>query len=277
MGSNVFECHIFQAIKDIRNQNRIPNINAIFKNIIRTNATNITVKDVKQQVDLLIAAARLKKMSTSQGLDPLYIIENSTTSQADVTLECQQEDSIYNIVTQITEQVSSQTSSPHETNRNQQVKDRFDNFNAQIAAIKASFMNEIYELKNEVERLKQKMKYQDNDMSDKAKLSLLEHENSFLKEELRNKQLIVEKLLDLKTDKINVRKPSKNSNIHKVTVTHRSNETNEKKFDTNQKKSPKAPIREYKNIHNNVNKKRVTVIGDSMVKFVKSENLSDEN
>ena len=67
-------------------------------------------------------------------------------------------------------------------------------------------------------------------MSDKAKLPLLEYENSFLKEELRNKQLIVEKLLDLKTDKISVQKPSENSNIHKVTVTHRSNETNEKKL-----------------------------------------------
>ena len=97
-----------------------------------------------------------------------------------MTLEFQQEDSISNIVTQITEQVSSQTSSPHETNRNQQVKDRFDNFNAQIAAIKAYFMNEIYELKNEVDRLKQKVKDQDN-MSDKAKLPLMEYENSFLK------------------------------------------------------------------------------------------------
>ena len=48
-------------------------------------------------------------------------------------------------------------------------------------------MNEIYELKNEVDRLKQKVKDQDNDVSDKAKLSLLEYENSFLKEELRNK------------------------------------------------------------------------------------------
>ena len=244
MGSNVFECHIFQTIKDIRNQNRIPNINAIVKNIIRTNATNITAEDVKQKVDLLIAAARLKNMPTSQGLDSFYIIENSTTLQADLTLEFQQEDSISNIVTQITEQVSSQTSSPHETNRNQQVKDRFDNFNAQIAAIKASFMNEIYELKNEVESLKQKVKVQDNDMSDKAKLSLLEYENLFLKEELRNKQLIVEKLLDLKKDKINVQKPSEKSNIHKVTVTHRSNEINKKKFDTYHKKSPKAPIRE---------------------------------
>ena len=95
-------------------------------------------------------------------------------------------------------------------------------------------------------------------MSDKAKLSLLEYENSFLKEELRNKQLVVEKLLHLNSDKINVQKPSEQSNIHKVNVTHRSNETNEKKFDTYHKKSPKAPIRECTNIHNNVNKKRVT-------------------
>ena len=205
---------------------------------------NITVEDVKQQVYLLIASAKLKNMPTSQWLDSFYIIENSTTLQADLTLECQQEDSIYNIVTQITEQVSSQTSSPHETDRKQQVKERFDNFNAPIAAIKAPFIKEIYELKNEVERLKQKVKYQDNDMSDKAKLSLLEYENSFLKEELRNKQLIVEKLLNLKTDKTNVQKPSEKNNIHKVTVTHGSNETNEKKFDTYHKKSPRAPIRE---------------------------------
>ena len=95
-------------------------------------------------------------MPILQGLDSFYIIGNSTTLQADLTLECQQQDSIDNIDTQITEQVSSQISSPHETNRNQQVKNRFDNFNAQIVAITAYFMNEIYKLKNEVDRLKQK-------------------------------------------------------------------------------------------------------------------------
>ena len=95
-------------------------------------------------------------MPISQELDSFYIIGNSTTLQADLTLECQQQDSIDNIDTQITEQVSSQISSPHETDRNQQVKNRFDNFNAQIVAITAYFMNEIYKLKNEVDRLKQK-------------------------------------------------------------------------------------------------------------------------
>ena len=130
MDNGVFECHIFQAIKDVWKQNRRPDINAIFKHITRANATNIIVEDVKQQVDLLTASANLKNMPTSQGLDSFYIIGNSTTLQADLTLECQQQDSIDNIDTQITEQVSSQISSPHETNRNQQVKDRFDNFNA---------------------------------------------------------------------------------------------------------------------------------------------------
>ena len=35
--------------------------------------------------------------------------------------------------------------------------------------------------KNEVDRLKQKIKDQDNDMSDKAKLIQFEYENSFFK------------------------------------------------------------------------------------------------
>ena len=114
-------------------------------------------------------------------------------------------------------------------------------------------------------------------MLDKAKLSLLGYQNSFLKEEFRSKNLMAEKLLDLNSDKINVQKPSEQSNIHKVNLIHRSNELNEKKFDTYHRKSPKAPIRDYKNIHNNVSKKRVTVIRDSIVKFVKSKNLVDEN
>ena len=99
------------------------------------------------------------------------------------------------------------------------MKDRFDNFNTQTAAIKAYFMNKIYELKSEVARLKQRVKDQDNGMPDEAKLSLLEYENSFLKEELRNEQLVIEKLLDLKTNKIDFQKSSKKSNICKVTVT----------------------------------------------------------
>ena len=49
-----------------------------------------------------------------------------------------------------------------------------------------------------------------------------------------------------------------------------------KKINTYHKKSPKAAIKEHANIHKMSVRKRVTVIRDSMVKFVKSENLSHE-
>ena len=62
MDNNVFECHIFQAIKDIRKQNRRPDINASFNGTTRANAINITGEDVKQLADLLIASSKLKNM-----------------------------------------------------------------------------------------------------------------------------------------------------------------------------------------------------------------------
>ena len=60
MDNNIFEFQIFQAIKYIRQRNSRLYVNAILKNITRVNATNITVEDVKQQVVLLIASAKLK-------------------------------------------------------------------------------------------------------------------------------------------------------------------------------------------------------------------------
>ena len=69
----------FKQLKISENKFRRPDINAIFQNITRANAMNITVEDVKQQVDLLIASAKLKNMPTSQWLDSFYIIENFTT------------------------------------------------------------------------------------------------------------------------------------------------------------------------------------------------------
>ena len=71
--------------------------------------------------------------------------------------------------------MSSQSASPSVTDTNWQVKDRFDNFNAQIAVISAKFTNKIYDLKNEVDKWKLKIIDQNDDMSDKSKLSLLEY------------------------------------------------------------------------------------------------------
>ena len=83
--------------------------------------------------------------------------------QADLYREFQQKGCIESIDVQTIEQLSGKNSSTDVTDMNRQVKDRFDNFNAQIVAIKANLMNKIYNLKNEVDRLKLKIKDQDNE------------------------------------------------------------------------------------------------------------------
>ena len=50
-------------------------------------------------------------------------------------------------------------------------------------------------------------------------------------------------------------------------MVHVSNEINGKKFHAYHKDTLQAPIRENLNRHSNVSKKRVTVIGDFVVKF----------
>ena len=78
---------------------------------------------------------------------------------------------------------------------------------AQIVAMKAYFMNEIYELKNEICFLKNQLEDGEKNSDSismikfyKSEISLLKDQNSFLKSELQQKQIIVEKLLDLQKD-----------------------------------------------------------------------------
>ena len=73
-----------------------------------------------------------------------------------------------------------------------------------MVAFKAFFMNEIWNLKNEIERLKQAANQENNmNMENHStvnleyQISLLQRENAFIKTELNNKQNIIEKLLNI--------------------------------------------------------------------------------
>ena len=68
-------------------------------------------------------------------------------------------------------------------------------------------MNEIYELKNEICFLKNRLEDGEKNSDSismikvyKSEISLLKDQNYFLKSELQQKQIIVEKLLDLQKD-----------------------------------------------------------------------------
>ena len=72
--------------------------------------------------------------------------------------------------------------------------DRAEDFTAQMVAFKASFMDEISNLKNEIGRLKQAANQENNmNMENRStvnleyQISLLQRENAFIKTELNNK------------------------------------------------------------------------------------------
>lgn len=89
MDSNVFECTVVQANKDIRKENRILDVNATFKNITGASTTNIFVEDLKQ-IDLF---NKIKKYANFTRIR-FHITRNSTIVQADSTIECQQKNNL---------------------------------------------------------------------------------------------------------------------------------------------------------------------------------------
>ena len=120
-----------------------------------------------------------------------------------------------------------------ETSKSKDVKtpsppDRAKEFTAQMVALKAVCMNEISNLKNEIERLKQATYNQENNMNMENhstvnlnyKISLLQRENVFIKTEL-NLQNTIEKLLN-----INCNQSSWNSSKIDVNKNDRVNEKN---------------------------------------------------
>ena len=83
-------------------------------------------------------------------------------------------------------------------------RDSFQDLLAKVVAMKAYFMNEIYELKKEICCLKNNLEDGEKRSDStsmvnfyKSEISLLKDQNSFLKSELLQKQILVSKLLDL--------------------------------------------------------------------------------
>ena len=74
--------------------------------------------------------------------------------------------------------------------------------------IKAYFINEIDELKKEIKSLKQHVNLRDKLVAEnnseillKSQISFLEEQNYFIKTELQQKQIVIEKLLDLQKNR----------------------------------------------------------------------------
>ena len=121
----------------------------------------------------------------------------------------------------------------------------------QLVAIKAYFMNEIYELKREISQLKCQEKTSNSSESTltdilKSQICISQEQNSFIKSEMQQKQLITEELLDINKSQLVVDQSSK----------EKRNPSNEHIGNT-------------RNESNNNTRKKITVIGDSMLHLSK--------
>ena len=108
----------------------------------------------------------------------------------------------------------------------------------------------------------------------KSEISLLKDQNSFLKSELRQKQIIVEKFLDLQQK--DQSKINRYNQVHNKHDNSRSNfdNTNFDKNLTVKNKSLETPhFQVTRKTTFNTNKKKVIVVGDSITKFLRSERV----
>ena len=148
-------------------------------------------------------------------------------------------------------------------------------------------MKEVFELRNEMARLKETSLNVGNSFSEenldtenlKYQISLLQRKNTFIKTELNNKQHMIEKLLNINSNQSNVNHiniteyahVSKNHSVFENSSKNKGNPSENVK-QQNRRAKPNVDLNK-----RNSPKKKATVISDSMTKYLRRENLSSKN
>ena len=217
---DIVEQHI-DAIVVIRRASKRPDVESSFKFISTNSASNFTMSDIVDALDKLKQKGKIENKQTKKGLEPFFLVEdqsyienscNQDTDQSQLSKD-QRENITVDILVEIPKTKDAKTP----------IKpDKIDGFTAQLVAMKAFFMNEVFELKNEIARLKEASLNAGNSFSEenldtenlKYQISLLQRENTFIKTELNNKQHIIEKLLNINSNQSNVSDINITDNVH---------------------------------------------------------------
>ena len=191
----------------------------IFRTITRDAATNIYLADIQQKIDQIMSSSKLQKKQFHV-MDSYYVLSDSI----------QEKNSICNLVLELFEQkldttppikVSNSVETPSLNNlkNSDNTKNISYDVDVQLVAIKAYLMNEICELKCEISLLKVWEKTGKCDSSEltltdilKSEICIFQEQNSFMKSELHQKQIIIEKLLDINKNQIKNNCPSNGIN-----------------------------------------------------------------
>ena len=108
----------------------------------------------------------------------------------------------------------------------------------------------------------------------KSEISLLKIQNSFLKSELQQKQIIAEKLLDLQKDQSKINCSNKVHNKHDNSRSNFDDTYFDKNLTVKHKGVEIPPFKVTRKTSFNTNKKKVIVVGNSITTFFRSDELS---
>ena len=286
---DVLEKDIVDSISIICEKSKRPDAESIFKHLSSTGATNITMEVVADSIRLLIAKSKIVNRKAKQGLDSFFIA-NCQLEISDIT---NTPNRLQKGTLNETVGISGETPKLRNTKIPSLGGCNIKDFTARVVGIKAFFMIEIYELKQETESLKQKVCCGENFSGNKNKnnifenlelqFSLLQQENKFLKTEINQKQKTIDKFLHLnwlqskdqykvnddnKTDKKKVEMPQLHNGNPSVNVYH-----------VNKKLSHYSGKPENDNIKiksSGDSKTKIMVVGNSLVKYLRREELSSK-
>ena len=168
---DMLEKDILDSISIIREKSKRPDAESIFKHLSSTDATNIVVGSIR----LLTAKSKVVNRKRKQGLDSFFItdyqlepgIEISDITNSPSCLKQGTPNKTVDMVGETPKLGSAKTPSLGGHN--------IEDFTARVKAIKAFFMNQIYELKQEIESLKQKVCCGENLSNNKNKNNIFEN------------------------------------------------------------------------------------------------------
>ena len=200
-----FEQEIIESTYRIRKSSKRPDVDSILKIISSNSANNITIIDVEVKINLLLSIKKIGNRQSKRDLDSLdresqfidrsVVEHDSTNSSNDVTVS-----------------ILVETPKIENLKTTTLTRDPQQDLKAQIMARKANFMNEMFELQSDIEGLKKQIWdrssnknniYDDNNLEIlKAQSSCLQKENQFVKHELQQKRLVIEKLLHIKENSL---------------------------------------------------------------------------
>ena len=148
---DILEKDILDSISIIHKKCKRPDAESIFKHLSSIGATNITMAVVEESIRLLIAKSKVRNKKAKQGLDSFFLLYCSFKLEPEIeisditnTLSCLQKGTLNEIA-----RMSGETPKLRNTKTPSVDGCNIEDFTARVVAIKAFFMNEIYELKQE--------------------------------------------------------------------------------------------------------------------------------